>query len=362
MYAQTANWIQQDVIFVGYWGGLFLLHTLEYSSGKPVITNTLTLSRPTTAPPPQDPICEEELLLKPGWGMHLPQHRLLLTCDSQHGIDLWKFEETDQDKNTLFQAPEYSSTLKIPRHLKSVTAGFAFPAQPNEIWLGHSTGWVSCWNIAGEEWQLIQDFNLRRDQASSHSSLPIPEHYDVRALDAAGPNLLLIAKEDGVLSLIDTQGKTVLAQHPYDVTAPLGNNHLAYHAGWLFISNCPDHHEKSNLYLYHFSTEQDLATQINQLPAHELATWNVHHRGTPYTYANRLLIIGRKNDWIDVYVSTSDGYIWKSKFGSPQNFPPKHWESLQRVTMNEGGAELSLSPDGKWLLAVVDVPQFLAVG
>lgn len=313
--AQVVEWINDDVFAVGRWDGTISVFREPVSINEygPVIIQAFTT-------PGRKGV---EMLQKIG-------KAFVVSSNSSRSMAVWRIHDNMLTLEDILPYDPKLGTVNASTDLL-IDGKLCFVA-------GHANGYVSHWAYDGEEFKLIKVVDVR---TSSSPANPF-NLYNIRGVVPYKKDLVILASEDGDISIYKVSTGEVLVRKRYNHVAKRGINSISYESGYLLVGNCSVGAEDKNLWLYKISEQSiDLADSINLIK--DVSMDQV------FDFDVELL---KRHDNMYFYASTGEGLIW---FGEVAN---EHLIPLDNAKVSaEGGAALDIDPDKNNIAAISNAIQ-----
>jgi hypothetical protein len=199
--AQTVKWINDDVFVVGRWDGTISVfrEPIGNDESGPVIIQAFTT-------PGRKAI---EMLQKVG-------KTYLVSSNTSRSMAVWSIHN---DILVLDSILQYNAKLGTANASTDLLIG-------GKLWLvvGHANGFVSEWVYQGDEFKLVREVDVRTSSAPANPfSL-----YNIRGVVPFKNDLVILASEDGDISLFRVSTGEILIRQRYNQDAKRGINSISY--------------------------------------------------------------------------------------------------------------------------------------
>jgi WD40 repeat protein len=308
--AQTVKWINDDIFAVGRWDGTISLFREPNGAREygPVIIQSFTT-------PGRKGI---EMLQKIG-------KTFVVSSNNSRSMAVWKIHD-----NILI----LEDILQYDQKLGTANAGAGlFIDEKLQFIAGHENGYISQWEYDGDVFKNIRVVNVRTNAAPANPF----NLYNIRSVVAFQKDLVILASEDGDLSIYKVSSGEVLKRKRYNDAAKRGINSISYENGYLLVGNCSVGADDKNLWLYKISENSiEMVDAVNLKKDASLEQ--------VFDFDVKLL---RRHGKMYFYASTGEGLIWLGEVAN------EHLNPLDNAIVSaEGGAAIDIDPDEKNIAAV----------
>ncbi len=306
--AQVVEWLNNDVFAVGRWdGSISLFREPQDGEYGPVIMQALIS-------PSSKPI---EMLQR------IDDNTLISSNDDKTMV-VWEIDNGILKQNKVVK---YEQSLGVMNSSMGLNVD-------GKMWMvaGHANGFVSIWHYTEGEFFYNKSVNVRSESAPANPY----GLYNIRSVVHYKDDIVILASEDGDITLFQVTTGKVLLRKRYNEKARRGINSVYYSAGYLLLANCSLGKNDKKLWLYRIKD-----TAIDFVSSRNL----IKDKSRDQVF-NFDVEMTTKNNKLYFYAGTEEGLLW---VGYITNDKIEVFDSV-KVSF-KWSASLDIDPDNNKIVA-----------
>ncbi|GAA0239923.1 hypothetical protein LNAOJCKE_3191 [Methylorubrum aminovorans] len=313
-FAQTLDWIGDDVFAVGRWDGtISVFRVPEAKEYGPVILQAMSTPAGRGI----------EMLAAVG-------NSAFVTSDGAQSLALWRRPAA----GTPFKL---AASLGYDPSIGTANSGLAFESNGvGYLISGHESGHVLVWRrMADDDYQLAATVDVRSPEAPSNPW----GLRNVRGLVRWQSDRLIAGSEDGDLVAITIPEGREIFRHRYNAKAQRGINGLSAVGDKLLVANCAVGASDRNIWLFDLSQGRPVLSDSENLVLDsgraQVFNFDVDLVAVPNSGGTKDLIF---------FSSTEEGLLWQGRVQGDQVV----MDGVTRISP-EGAAIMAVGPKGNVL-------------